>query len=164
MHRAVRSLIGKASRCAALAATALLPAAPVDGQTVDYDTDDDGLIEVANLAQLDAIRYDMDGNGIPRREYQGTTNYAAAFPNASTDAAVRMGCPVQTSGGNEVSVCSGYELTADLDFDTDSDGDVDEDDDYWNSGAGWLPLSNFPSANVFTATFEGTGTSSTTCS
>lgn len=57
---------------------------------VDYDTDDDGLIEVANLAQLDAIRYDMDGNGIARNEYQGKTKYSAAFPNLSTDAAVRM--------------------------------------------------------------------------
>ena len=30
---------------------------------VDYDSDDDGLIEVDSLAKLDAIRYDMDGNG-----------------------------------------------------------------------------------------------------
>ena len=48
--------------------------------SVDYDTDDDGLIEVANLAQLDAIRYDMDGNGIATSSYQGRTKYAAAFP------------------------------------------------------------------------------------
>ena len=143
MRHAFGNPIRKASRLAALAATAmLLPVTPAEAQTItDYDTDDDGLIEVANLAQLDAIRYDMDGNGIPRGEYQGTTNYAAAFPNASTDPAVRMGCPVETimAGGMEVdvSVCSGYELTADLDFDTDADGDIDEDDDYWNSGAGW---------------------------
>ena len=116
---------------------------------VDYDTDDDGLIEVSTLAQLDAIRYDMEGNGIARREYQGQTRYPAAFPNHSTDPATRMGCP----GGT----CTGYELTADLDFDTDGDGDIDADDDYWNSGAGWRPLSNFPSSNVFTATFEGNG-------
>lgn len=57
----------------------------------------------------------------------------------------------------QVSVCSGYELTADLDFDTDGDGDIDSNDDYWNSGAGWLPLSNFSSGNVFTATLEGNG-------
>ena len=30
----------------------------------DYDTDDDGLIEVTTLAQLDAIRYDLDGDGL----------------------------------------------------------------------------------------------------
>ena len=159
MRRAVSSPIATASRLAALAATALLllRAAPVEAQTVDYDTDDDGLIEVASLAQLDAIRYDMDGNGIARTSYQGTTKYAAAFPNASTDAAVRMGCPVQTLNGNQVSVCSGYELTADLDFDTDGDGDVDEDDDYWNSGAGWLPLGNLGRNDRFEAIFEGNG-------
>jgi len=129
---------------------------------VDYDTDDDGLIEVANLAQLDAIRYDMNGNGIATSSYQGRTRYAAAFPNASTVNTVRMGCPIQTlqSGGLDlqISACSGYELTADLDFDTDGDGDVDADDDYWNSGAGWRPLNNLPlSRSTFTATFEGNG-------
>ena len=30
----------------------------------DYDTDDDGLIEVSYLEQLDAIRYDLDGEPI----------------------------------------------------------------------------------------------------
>ena len=30
---------------------------------VDYDDDDDGLIEVDSLAQLNAMRYDLDGNG-----------------------------------------------------------------------------------------------------
>ena len=31
--------------------------------TVDYDTDDDGLIEISNLAQLDAVRHDLNGSG-----------------------------------------------------------------------------------------------------
>ena len=30
-----------------------------------YDTDGDGLIEVSNLEQLDAISYDLDGDGKP---------------------------------------------------------------------------------------------------
>ena len=30
--------------------------------TVDYDTDDDGLIEISNLAQLDAVRHDLTGD------------------------------------------------------------------------------------------------------
>ena len=33
--------------------------------TIDYDADDDGLIEISNFAQLNAIRYDLDGNGDP---------------------------------------------------------------------------------------------------
>ncbi len=144
MRHAFGNPIRKASRLAALAATAmLLPVASAEAQTTDYDTDDDGLIEVANLAQLDAIRYDMDGNGTA-----SNAAYDLAFPNRSTDAATRMGCPSGT--------CTGYELTADLDFDTDADGDIDADDDYWNSGAGWLPLAD-TSSNQFTATFDGSG-------
>ena len=29
----------------------------------DYDTDDDGLIDITTIAQLQGIRYDHDGNG-----------------------------------------------------------------------------------------------------
>ena len=90
----------------------------------DYDADGDGLIGISNLAQLDAMRYDLDGNG-----YAGTVAaYATAFPSPLD----RMGCGVNG--------CSGYELLADLDFDTDGDGAVDSDDDYWNDGDGWEPI------------------------
>ena len=30
----------------------------------DYDPDNDGLIDVANLAQLDALRYDLNADGL----------------------------------------------------------------------------------------------------
>ena len=105
---------------------------------VDYDTDDDGLIEVSGLAQLDAIRWDLDGDG-------ASTNaaHAAAFPRASAG----MGCP---STG-----CDGYELSADLDFDTDGSGSADSADDYWNDGSGWDPIGD--SSNGFRAVFEGNG-------
>ncbi len=107
-----------------------------------YDTDDDGLIGISNLAQLDAMRYDLDGNG-----YAGTVAaYAAAFPSALD----RLGCGVDG--------CSGYELLADLDFDTDGDGAVDSDDDYWNDGDGWEPIgwdSTYEYARFFNATFDG---------
>ena len=49
----------------ALGALLLFPASPAGAQsgsgTVDYDTDGDNLIEVSNLAQLNAIRYDVVG-------------------------------------------------------------------------------------------------------
>ena len=32
-------------------------------QAGDYDADDDGLIEVSRLEQLNAIRFDLDGDG-----------------------------------------------------------------------------------------------------
>ena len=33
------------------------------GDLIDYDTDDDGLIEVGSLSMLNATRWDLDGNG-----------------------------------------------------------------------------------------------------
>ena len=104
----------------------------------DYDQDDDGLIEVINLAQLNAIRWDLDGDGSSTK-----TGYADAFPTAASG----MGCPV--------SVCTGYELTTDLDFDTGGSGLVDAADDHWNDGAGWEPIGG--STNNFSATFHGNG-------
>ena len=105
----------------------------------DYDADNDGLIDVAILAQLDALRYDLNGDGL----VDGATwmPYYSAFPMG----ALGMGCP---SDG-----CTGYELTANLDFDTDDDGDVDSDDDYWNSGDGWAPIGE--ADTPFIADFKG---------
>ena len=69
---------------------------------LDYDRDDDGLIEVTNRTQLNAIRFDLGGRG---RIGVSTTNedaYLEAFPffdSART-------CP-----------CAGYELLGDMDLD-----------------------------------------------
>ena len=41
---------------------------PVPSGRGDYDADDDGLIEVATLAQLDAMRYDLRGEGKPSNQ------------------------------------------------------------------------------------------------
>ena len=123
---------------------------------IDYDTDDDGLIDISTLAQLDAVRHDLDGDGTPSTD--GVTAYASAFP----DAASGMGCP--TTDG-----CSGYELMADLDFDTNGSGQADTGDTYWNDGQGWVPIGGAGSTgrtlprevtarrNPFHATFEGNG-------
>ena len=108
--------------------------------TRDYDADNDGLIGVRTLAQLDALRYDLDGDGL----VDGATwmPYYAAF----TMGALGMGCP---------DGCTGYELEADLDFDTDGDGAVDSDDDYWNTGDGWEPIGS--EDTPYAATFNGNG-------
>ena len=110
----------------------------------DYDSDDDGLIDVGNLAQLNAMRYDLNGDG-STDEPTNWSKYHLAFVEGSWD----MGC---------LDGCIGYELTTNLDFDTDGDGDVDSSDDYWNSGHGWVPIRNF-SSNVsrFATIFEGNG-------
>ena len=125
----------------------------------DYDINDNGLIEVDSLAQLHAIRYDLDGNGAPdtgaaAHPDDAAAAYAAAFPNPLDN----MGCP--TTG------CIGYELTQNLNLDTDQNGatstnkangvpDADPNDAYYNAGQGWTPIGSpdYP----FTATLDGQG-------
>ena len=114
--------------------------ASTTGTTIDYDADDDGLIEISSVAQLNAVRWDLDGDGTA--ETTNTSSYAAAF----LDAVSGMGCP---SGG-----CKGYELAADLDFDTNGSGGADSGDTYWNGGLGWVAIG--PTTDTaFAAIFDG---------
>ena len=140
----------------------------VDGGT-DYDTNDNGLIDVDSLAKLDAVRWDMNGDGAvdTGTSVANTAKYNAAFPGASTG----MGCLRDHDANTataKVAGCIGYELTRNLDFDTDGDGATyttsstgavtgDSGDTYYNGNAGWTPLGgHHASANrEFTATFEG---------
>ena len=106
----------------------------------DYDSDADGLIEISTLAQLDAIRWDLDGDGLVSAGDQ--TSYIAAFLNFATSLCLN-------------NTCTGYELAEDLDFDSNGDGQVDSSDEYWNSGSGWLPIGS--SSSGFNTTFDGSG-------
>ena len=135
---AALSLIGAVPAAAPAAVSAAVPAQA----TVDYDSDNDNLIEIAGHAQLHVIRYDLDGNGSPTSG--GATAYNTAFPNAASG----MGC---------ASTCIGYELTANIDLDTDGDGNIGSDtgDAYNNAGAGWLPIGDFN--NRYTGVFNGNG-------
>ena len=101
---------------------------PISAVRGDYDADDDSLIDVANLQQLDAIRYDPRGRGTPTDQ----PRYEAAFPNAVAG----MGCPLDWG-------CRGYELVSDLDLDTSGNGRADAGDEYWNDGAGWVPIEGY---------------------
>ena len=126
----------------------------------DYDSDDDGLIEVAVLGQLDAVRFDLNGDGDVDPSGPFATEplpddmvaYRAAYP----DAARQMGC-------ESVNGCTGYELVADLDFDTNGSGDPDEGDAYWNDGRGWEPIGRpanprfFWIGEAFQSSFDGNG-------
>ena len=126
---------------------------PTTATTVDYDSNDDRLIEISNLAQLNAIRWDLNGDGVVAAGDQA--NYTAAFPNA----AAGMGCPDGSDADANPDPCLGYELKNDLTFDTNGDGSVTIADSaglYWNNGAGWTPLGdarNYP----FTGQFQGRG-------
>ena len=113
------------------------PISPVTSPSA-RDRDGDGLIEVDNLTQLDAIRWDLDGDGI-----SDNADYAIAFSD------------VDTGTMCSVASCAGYELTANLDFDTNGNGEADEGDVYWNSGGGWITIGE--SNDPFDTTFEGGG-------
>ena len=91
----------------------------------DYDADNDGLIEITNLAQLDVMRHNLNGDGT-----SDNREHAAAFPIATAS----MGYPAAG--------CSGYELVTDLDFDANGNGngEVNTGDTYWNDGSGWLSI------------------------
>ena len=140
---------------------------------VDYDADNDGLIDVDSLAKLNAIRYDLDGDGVGDKydsnndgdyvdagEYDYTSNYAAAFGSPEDN----MGCGesavtiASQNTGNPT--CKGYEITANLDFDTNNSGGPNSGDTYWNGGQGWLPIgatAGTTTARAFTGEFDGNG-------
>ena len=136
----MRWLLVAAFAAFAVSAFALLTSFPAAAQTaVDYDKDNDGLIEVDNIQKLDAIRWDLDGDGSVMSTAEAA--YYDAFDNPLPD----MGCDPE--GG-----CDGYELTADIDFDTNRDGTVDDKDVYSGSGLGWEPI-----GPTFDAVFDGNG-------
>ena len=138
-------------------ATATATATPTATPTVppanaDYDVDNDGLIEIRTLAQLNAVRHDLNGDG-----KQGSVSasdwatYTTAFLNAASD----MGCKLTDHDSDAATpqqpACKGYELMMDLNFDTDGDGDVDASDT--NSYPNWTPIGT--DVNPFNATFKG---------
>ena len=120
----------------------------------DKDENDNGLIEVSSLEQLDAIRYDLDGDGIPSGADPQQAAYRTAFVLSGAGAA-------SCTGG-----CVGYELMSNLDFE-DANGDGTADDkSIWAEGAsgagvsgavaeGWAPIGD--NSNTYTATFDGRG-------
>ncbi len=108
-------------------------------EMIDYDTDDDGLIEISYLEQLNAIRWDLEGDGHvdtpPSDEAYDSAlpmsvedAYEAAYPGAVEG----MGCP---------DTCIGYELASDLDFQDPTSYQAGTVRDEWTTGAGWLPIS-----------------------
>ena len=114
------------------------------------DTDGDGLIEISTLAELNNVRFSLDGS---------------KYKTSASDSGATGGCPS--------SVCIGYELVNDLDFDGDdpdtltwvrnNDGSytLDTDDDvdaYFDVGTitgGWVPIGD--TTTPFTGVFEGNG-------
>ena len=132
-------------------ATATATATPtVPPANADYDVDNDGLIEIRTLAQLNAVRYDLNGDC-----KQGSVSaadwvtYTAAFPNPTPG----MGCKLTDHDSDaatpQQATCTGYELMTNLDFDPYREGaDVSEANAYAN----WTPIG--AASSPFTATFK----------
>ena len=129
------------------AVTVTVVAAVAD--SIDYDSNSNGLIEISNLEQLNAIRWDLNGDGVVD-ESANISTYTAAFPNAAEN----MGC---SSSG-----CMGYELTRDLDFNSAASyasGSVNEN---WRTSTGWEPIGGLRALNSgfqtsFNTEFDGNG-------
>ncbi len=130
----MKTRIGLVALLAALALIASL--AGLRGAAAQAN--DAALIDITTLAQLDAMRYDLNGDGSADSP-ANAAKYNAAFPGVD--------CP---NAG-----CEGYELKNNLDFDTDGDKDVDANDSYPK----WTPIGD--DAKPFTATFDGGGNSIT---
>ena len=103
------------------------------------DADSDGLIEVSTLDQLNAIRYDLNGDGAADN-VSGETAYQAAFL-------------VPTGSYN------GYELMVNLDFEVASSYASNTTHTTWTTESGWLPIgySNSFDNRSFSTIFEGNG-------
>ena len=86
---------------------------------IDYDLDDDGLIEVRTRLQFRAIHQDLDGDGtaVNLVTLQGTQpDWTTAYPDAMPNA----GCPPRDHDNDpatdDVASCIGYELLNDIDY------------------------------------------------
>ena len=103
-----------------------------------YDRDGDGLIEVTHLEQLDAIRYDPNGDGD-----SGFEKYYEAFPIL----------PEESVCDN---ACHGYELVRSLDFNEPESYASGEVRAEWVTGSGWQSIGKSEEiGSGFHATFEG---------
>ncbi len=105
-------------------------------ESEDIDDDGDGLIEIATAAELDAVRYALNGNG------------SKLLEDAALDT---TGC----GGVRGLRSCNGYELIADISLLNYANAD---------GGKGWQPLGHDTDGSTvgcqgesFAGTFEGNG-------
>ena len=94
----------------------------------DYDRNDNNLIDITSLDELNAMRWDANGDGHP--ETANASAYGTVFAGRTATATGRMGCP---------DGCRGYELLASLTFPTEG------------------PYANWPPINNFATTLDGNG-------
>ena len=127
-HPLIRTSVLAVSSALAIAFLFGIAGAPADSPhtavaqsvtLIDYDIDDDGLIDVTNATQFYHLHSDRDGDGNPttgaETQRVDAAGYRAAFPNAMPG----MGCQLTDADNNpatdDVPTCRGYELLNDID-------------------------------------------------
>ena len=118
----------------------------------DIGLTDGSLILIRTLEQLDAIRYDLDGDGVPSGDTMGQQAYRDAFGLAA-------GANHHCAGG-----CMGYELMNNLDFEdvdsyaaaTRNNAWVDPASGGTPGTSGWVPIGS-STLVAFAAIFDGNG-------
>ena len=123
------------------------------GFGLQAQTNDPRKIDITTLAQLDAVRYDLDGNG-------------RADNTADVDKYNGSGAPFTVAQTRcTPGPCRGYELRNDLDFSAAASyaGAISPEWSKTTGPGGWVPIGDEgPTAGQFddrpfTATFEGNG-------
>ena len=134
---------------------------PVDNK-IDYDADNDGLIEITKLEQLNAMRWDTDGNAAADVSSNDAA-YAAAFPHPVAAAGGGNGALGCSDDSGAAAACTGYELKANLDFNEDASyANAPANKLGWTSGLGWEPVGTSSGgadwlSKRFRASFDGNG-------
>ena len=118
-----------------------------DESPTDYDVDNDGLIEIATREQLNAVRYDLDGNGLADNAADEAA-FARAFPRMMAGSCgddFVEGTSVEGDPNTTATPCRGYELLNDIAL-----------SGSWTPIGGNIGLDVF-SGDSFGAIFDGNG-------
>ena len=118
-----------------------------DEAPVDYDIDADNLIEITNQEQLNAVHYDLDGNGVADNEADEAA-YRRAFPRMLAGMCGIVVSLIPNPVEGHPGPCVGYELRNDIAL-----------SGSWTPIGGNVPGNSDrphnPGANVFTGDFDG---------
>ena len=147
----------KRSLCVLIVAALCWEANVLQSQAVD----DSNLLNITTLEQLDAVRYDLDGDGVPT--VSGLSAYNAAF---GMSIAIGDTDDASATVPNNPSTSTGYELMKNLDFNNPDSyaGSVDKgwsvgehpdgaDADSEPDPGGWTPIGD--DSHPFIAIFDG---------
>ncbi len=123
--------------------TAQTPATPTPTPTATpaSDTDGNGLIEISTPAQLNAMRWDLDGDGDQVGEGDPDASVSPA-DRLTYFSLLRCSQPTATGAGPTPSTCKGYELMADISL---------------ASYKPWTPIGARDSTGPWQAVFDGNG-------